>query len=651
MEREPCKLVPCELCGAEGKLICYCRKATLCENCIGRHLIAEPNLAHKPVTFSQNEVSSLYEREFSQLREHEARLLQEVSDRQDYIKKAKSRLTEEIQKLESFKCTCLEYVTVAVEMSKQKLALAAEAVGRDMAETCDRSKRVLEEAVRALESGEEHWIVDAMEEKGTLWQGHVDLKEITLEETLRGGIEFRLNMCEEAADKPALSKLSRKLSFKSDPKAGKSDSLKPPPTPSKSASKPKSFPQSTTSRRLTSLKIGTESQSARCKKECEFPSPEPLATLSRCLTESPSSTNFGFGSRAAQLQQTAKNVNEISDLVKAFHSPGKSSESFSQLSMRCRAPMPLRELNTSSPYDSPVSKTTRHFRGGKKSENGDEQETFRGSMTALPEVIPEEVCISKPKPCLYYVTPGSTSLVVRDLESSEITVKSFDGIDVFAKQTFWCPAPTGEVFIIGGVVVESQPSTIKRACLIYSPVHDTIETGPSLNTARHSCAALCLKDSLFVTGGIGSELQALKDCERLELKAKKWRRIGNMNLPRESHGMTLHVGRIYVAGTPGEQSIETYNPVNDRWALLHFRVSAGGKACLFSLGEKIAILHDKALTYAWVDKRTAEQVHETEERGWWLSGPPMRCGALVYLQRGAAVYHYSVDTQEVCKSE
>ena len=650
MEREPSKLVSCELCGAEGKLICYCRKATLCENCIGRHLIAEPNLAHKPVTFSQNEVSSLYEREFSQLREHEARLLQEVSDRQEYIKKAKLRLTEEIQKLESFKSTCLEYVTVAVEMSKQKLALAAEAVGKDMVEACDGSKRMFEEAVRALENGEEHWVVEVMEEKGALWQGHVDLKEIALEETLRAGIEFKLNVCEEPTDKPIISKMIRKPSLKAEAKIAKQDSIKPPPTPSKSASKSaKSFPQPTT-RRLTSLKISTESQSARSKKECEFPSPEPPSTLSRCLTESPSSSNFGFGARAAQLQQTAKNVNEISDLLKAFHTPGKSSESFAQLSMRYRAPTPLSELNTSSPYDSPVSKTTRHFRG-KRSENVEEQETFRGSMTMLPEIIPEEVSISKPRPCLYYITPGTTSIVIRDLESCESTVKSFDGIDVFLKQTFWCSAPSGEVFIIGGVLVESQPSTIKRTCLIYSPTYDTIETGPNLSSARHSCAAICFKDNLFVTGGIGSELQALKDCERLELRTRKWRRIGNMNLPRESHGMTVHAGRIYVAGTPGEQSIETYNPVNDRWALLHFRVSAGGKACLFSLGEKIAILHDKVLTYAWVDKRIAEQAHETEEKGWWLGGPPVRFGAVVYLQRGAAVYQYSVDTQEVHKAE
>ena len=647
--REPGKLVPCEMCGAEAKLICHCRKATLCENCIGKHLIAEPNLGHKPVTFSQNEASSLYEQAFSELRAHEVRLLQEVSTRQEHFKRVKSRLSDEIQKIETFQSTCLEYVTLAVEMTKHTLAKAAESIGKEIVESCGECKRALEEAVKAVENGEEHWMLDAIEkdqEKAVLWSGHVDVKEIPLDDVLKKAVEFKLNL--ESAEKLANTKPPSKIAYKPEPKTPKVENIKP--LPSKSASKLGKH----SSHRPTSLKISTEFAQIRSKKECEFPSPEPPSATSRCMTESPSATQFGFRSRVAQLQQTAKNVNDVSDLLKAFHSPTRpSNESFSQLSQRYRTNTPLTELNISSPCDSPAAKTTRHFRG-KRLEMGEEQDCLyglRGSMTAFPEVIPEEIDKQKPRHCLYTITSGSTSIVIRDLETGESTLKTFDGIEIFAKQTFWCLGSTGDVYILGGVMVESQPSTIKKTCLIYSPRHDTMETGPHLTTPRHSCAAVCLKDNLFVTGGVGCDLQAIKDCERLEIRSKKWRRIGNMNIPRESHGVTVHAGRIYVAGTPGEQSIETYNPVNDRWALLHFKVGAGGKACLFSLGEKIAILHEKALTFAWVDKRTAEQVRETEERGWWSGGMPVRYDGHVYLQRGSAVYQFSVESQEIRKVE
>ena len=124
-----------------------------------------------------------------------------------------------------------------------------------------------------------------------------------------------------------------------------------------------------------------------------------------------------------------------------------------------------------------------------------------------------------------------------------------------------------------------------------------------------------------------------------------------MSIARESHGITLHASRLYVAGGPSEQSMETYNPVNDRWALLHFKVSASGKACMFSMGDKVAILHEKSLTFAWVDRKTSENVMELGEKGWWCGGPVLKFNEACYLLRAGALFRLDIALLQITKSE
>jgi hypothetical protein len=351
---------------------------------------------------------------------------------------------------------------------------------------------------------------------------------------------------------------------------------------------------------------------------------------------------FGFGKRAALLQQTAKNVDEVSDMVKAM----KSSRDF-DTSQPPKSRVSLAFGDLSPCFLDPATPKT--ARSSMKCALVDEPaDKGKAVQFSFPEAIPEE---EKPgKLRLFSPVPGTAQMLIRDIEAESSTIKTFEGIEDFPKLTYWCCNALGEVFILGGVITETQPSTIKRSCLIYSPTNDTIEIGPNMTLPRYSCSAICLKDSIYVTGGVGTEMSPLKDCEKLDLRSRKWRKISNMSIARESHGITLHASRLYVAGGPNEQSMETYNPVNDRWALLHFKVSASGKACMFSFEDKVAILHEKNVTFAWVDRRTSENVMDLGEKGWWCGGPVVKTSEACYFLRAGDLYRLDMSLLQITKT-
>ena len=89
----------CECCSQEAKIICFCRKVLLCERCIGKHLVDEPSLSHKPLTISQSEMSGMYEEHLHSIRVTEDLLLGEVRRRQDHTSAVKVKLSEGINKL------------------------------------------------------------------------------------------------------------------------------------------------------------------------------------------------------------------------------------------------------------------------------------------------------------------------------------------------------------------------------------------------------------------------------------------------------------------------------------------------------------------------------------------------------------------------
>ena len=652
--REPVKLIPCELCGSEAKLLCFCRKCSLCESCIGKHLISEPTLAHKPVTFSQSEIAAQYEREFSEIREHEQRLMQEVSQRQEENEALKARLKQESQRLEQFKCTCLEYVALAVEVATQKLAQSAEVIGREMVEKCQAQNTLLEEASLALENGEDHHYLASLRKGSTaLLDYKIDLKDVNPESLLRAGIDFRLEPLVSKTvptpePKPVVTGIPRTTA-----KRNTRPSESSIPTPKSAATKNRTDStriSQSIHKRPSTVRVPEETKQPKQSTKQKVPDidvdPSPGPPLMRYQTETPGnnkSESFAKTERSQLLYQTAKNVLEMSAMVESLRTPKESTTTRESSFFAARK-------SSKSPHDYDGSPTSADVKRGIPRLSLQPGFTAGFSLLSSARKQAEEEKQSQAKACLITVMEGSPQLIVHDLALQTSELKSFEGIDPFLKGTFYCMAGL-QVFILGGVGSEALPSTIKKCCWIFSPLSDTMEQGPSMHISRYNCSAVCFKDCVFVTGGIGIETSALKDCERMDLKTRKWRKVGNLNVSRESHAMAEHVGRLYVAGGPGASPFETYNPVNDRWALLNIKINATGKATMFSADDRLVVLHEKSLTFAWLDKRNSQDAQELPERGWWTGGVPVRHEAAVYLVRGASVYAYDFATAVLSQVE
>ena len=654
--REPVKIIPCEFCGSEAKLLCFCRKCSLCESCIGKHLISEPTLAHKPVTFSQSEIAAQYEREFTEIREHEQRLMKEVSQRQEETTSLKVALKQESQRLEQFKSACLEYVALAVEVATQKLAQVAEVIGKEMVEKCQEQRAVLEEASNALEGGEEHHYLSYLRQGNTsLLDYKIDLKEVNPEGLLRAGIDFHLEPLaskQPIAEKPVTVTSIPKFGAKKPSRLAESTTAVP--TPKNSTTKTRTD-TSRLSQSMSKRPVGKTEEAKQAKSntvKLKVPDidldPSPGPPLARAQTEAPSNAKNEATSktgRAQLLSQTAKNVLEMSALVESMRTPKDSgSKGTGFFAPRTSSKSPLDDESSS-----PTSEDNR--RGMARLSLQPNQIAGLGfSLLASARRQAEEEKTPKERACLYSVREGTSQLWVHDLALQTSEVKTFEGIDPFLKGTFSCLSGP-QVFILGGVGSESLPSTIKKVCWIFSVHSDTMEQGPNMHICRYNCSAICFKDSIFVSGGIGIESSALKDCERLDIKTRKWRKAGNLNVSRESHAMTEHIGRLYVAGGPGAAPFETYNPVNDRWALINIKANTSGKATMFSAEDRIVVLHDKTLTNAWIDKRNSKDTQELPERGWWTGGVCVRCDAALYFVRGDRVYAYDLAAGVVSQVE
>lgn len=84
---------PCHLCNEESKLICYCSRINLCNLCLDKHLIYEPDIKHSPISINESLTNDELE-----------------SKKRAVLNAIKSRLQNEVLQLEEFKRISLQTV-------------------------------------------------------------------------------------------------------------------------------------------------------------------------------------------------------------------------------------------------------------------------------------------------------------------------------------------------------------------------------------------------------------------------------------------------------------------------------------------------------------------------------------------------------------
>jgi len=244
----------CDSCDQEAKIMCFCRKALLCERCVGKHLMDEPSLSHKPCTLTSDNLK-MYEEHIHTLKANEDHLLGAARKRQELAQACRTKLSEGLERLRSLQPLIVDYVSLAAEVASKQIPEIAEKLGQEMITACQENADTLQaalehfkgnvsrpdiELVRILEGAQSPAEVASLE----LVTCKLDLGEINVEPVLRKGIHFAVALMR-------VQKEVARASGKTSPPP-KSNLPKPGKASKKPASKPDSKPVSASAKGLHS---------------------------------------------------------------------------------------------------------------------------------------------------------------------------------------------------------------------------------------------------------------------------------------------------------------------------------------------------------------------------------------------------------------
>lgn len=187
------------MCAQTAKLICFCRQALLCERCVGRHLMQEPSLAHRPCALASEEakVNATHVRVWG-----EESVVGALRKR-ELMESYKRKLAEGVEKLKALRPVILDYVSLAIEVATKQLPDIAEKLGQEMLSVCDQHIEDLEAALCHFEGSAQYPDSDLVlrldsfasvthVEAAELVKCQLDLKEMPLEEVLRRALHFEI---------------------------------------------------------------------------------------------------------------------------------------------------------------------------------------------------------------------------------------------------------------------------------------------------------------------------------------------------------------------------------------------------------------------------------------------------------------------------
>lgn len=239
----------CHSCGQTAQIICFCRKVILCERCVGKHLMDEPSLSHKPCTLWSEE-AKVYEEHLHVLKVKEDQFLAEARKKQELAQTAKRKIAEGIHKLQALKPVITDYVSLAMEVVTKQLPSLAEKLSQEMTSASEDKVSTLEAALQHFEGLQKHpdneivQLLESMKNPAEmsgldLVTCKLDMSDISVEEVIRAGITFEVSLMK----RPKLKERPEIVQSKSEtaaigPKHVAKTAIPKPGTPVKKATKP-----------------------------------------------------------------------------------------------------------------------------------------------------------------------------------------------------------------------------------------------------------------------------------------------------------------------------------------------------------------------------------------------------------------------------
>jgi hypothetical protein len=178
---------------------------------------------------------------------------------------------------------------------------------------------------------------------------------------------------------------------------------------------------------------------------------------------------------------------------------------------------------------------------------------------------------------------------------------------------------------------------------------------PSLSVPRNSPGVAKVKGYLCVFGGGDAGDVVLSSCEKMQLSAQRWERIGSMAQPRMAFTPCSFRSLLYLVSAKKETQriVETYNADIDAFAVLGVSLPAQlqlgyasvafivhGELCLLTGGRQMARLQ--------IDKESEFRLFETSQAT-WSRQQPIIVGSMVLIANGLGVQQFSLDTYSFVK--
>lgn len=234
-------------------------------------------------------------------------------------------------------------------------------------------------------------------------------------------------------------------------------------------------------------------------------------------------------------------------------------------------------------------------------------------------------------PCLYTFPCRSSKLIIYNIENN--TKQEF----LFSEYTFldhsaWSLAEGGKIINTGGYDDKST-----NQVFIFNLDLKNVEKAKRMNSKRYKHAQIALGSFVYVIGGV-SQKGRLKSVERLCLDSLKWKNIGQMNFQRENPGACSHEGKIYIAGGISSNTIEIFNPLNKKFALMTIKLSMPGKCSMFSYDDCIIVLQGNQVcklipvSCSWIEKM------EVEHNEWINKGDSIIRSGVIYFAQLSDLY-------------
>ena len=676
----------CELCSSPAKLICYCRKAYLCDLCVGKHFLSESSLAHKPFALSQ---AALYEETLPALRDNEARLMGEILAREEVIRTAKDKIGSAMRKLNDIE-TAIE---TAVEQVKNEMLVELERVRGELRSELGRERGKLQEAETHFADGEggkcaENQIVKVIEDLGNaadieaLELIHFELNANTsiLLQDLRKSITFSLQLATPHKLPHSKTTDLKRTSMHDTKPLGKSSAKNTPKAEVRHNTFSQTHAATTTKKAtptakpsnafLTIAKKDNAGRRASVREANPFPllpdldedhvksdddfnlladdsPPSFLKLPTEVPTRSSPSPNRITPSKTRSTAKESEVMGSRKRPVSDTFGPVRREE---EVKGKLVPPM----VNVISPEGE------RKMRSPRRSATLEETPPkAKPTIHRATEVSRSPACLTPPSSPpsqstgmtfpqqTFIIPPEGRSIVLLDLESNVAAVKDFalpEG-ERFGEDLAWCCSLYGEVFLLGG----RSHSIVLSSIYLYNPGTDELEGGSSLITARFRHCALYYQDTIYVIGGIGTGSGSLKDCEKFEIRKKTGRHIGNLAVARESHAACIFEGKIYVAGGPHIDTVDVIVPLLETFTVLRLKSACSGPTAMLVDGDKLVILQGNAVLWVYPNDRSSKEAGKLPEYDWWCSGPPILSGGWHYFIKHGLPYRFNAAHSEMIK--